>query len=96
MSPEGGRGPQIPGELGWWGTEHQQLAAWLIESQSTVGFRMPVKDFLSYTYHFIIIQIIIQIGLSYELSSSVAGCNVRIDRAMTMSLFLMCMMANGY
>ena len=40
--------------------------------------------------------VIMQIGLRYEISISVAGCSITIDRAMTMSLFSMCMMVNGY
>ena len=38
----------------------------------------------------------IQIRLNYEFSTSVAGCSIRVDRARTMSLFSMCMMAHGY
>ena len=40
--------------------------------------------------------VIIQIGLNYEFSTSVAGCSIRIDRTMKMSIFSMCMMAIFY
>ena len=40
--------------------------------------------------------VIIQIGLNEEFSNSVAGCSIRVDRAMPISLFSMCMMGNGY
>ena len=41
-------------------------------------------------------SVIIQIGLSSEFSTSVAGCNIIVDRTMKMSLFSMCTMAIGY
>ena len=39
-------------------------------------------------------QFIIQIGI--EFSTSVAGCRIKVDRAMKMSLFSMCIKASGY
>ena len=51
-----------------------------------VRFSFPVLPFRK-------IKFIIKIGLSYEFS--VAGCSLRDDRAMDMSLFAMCMIANG-
>ena len=41
-------------------------------------------------------KIIIQIGLSKEFSTSVGNCSIIVDRAMKMSIFLMCMMDTGY
>ena len=34
----------------------------------------------------------IQIGLNAEFSTSATGCSIRVDRAMKISLFFMCMM----
>ena len=56
---------------------------------------MPVQDFLSQSYHFKN-KVVTKIGLSYELSTSVAGYSIILDRAMAMSLFSMCTMTNGY
>ena len=53
-----------------------------------VRFSFPVLLFKN--------KFLIKIGLSYELSTSVTGCSIRIYRAMTMSLFSMYMMASGY
>ena len=59
-----------------------------------VGIGVPITDYLHVLpFH---TKIIIQIGLSYELSTPVAGCSIRIKRAVTMSLFSMCMMVNCY
>ena len=38
--------------------------------------------------------VIIQTGLSWELSTSVAGCRTGVGRAMKMLLLSMCMMVN--
>ena len=40
----GGQGamPNPGKQFRWWGTKDQQMAALFIESQSTVGFRMPM------------------------------------------------------
>ena len=41
-------------------------------------------------------EIIVQTGLSKELSTSVAGCSPRDDRATDVSSFSMCVMDSGY
>ena len=41
---------------------------------------MPVQEILSQSYPFAKNFVIIQIGLSYEFSTSVAGCGIRDDR----------------
>ena len=65
-------------------------------TQSTESVRMPVYDFHSQYYPFAKKYVIIQIGLSYECSTSVIGRSPRVDKATELSSFSKCVMANIY